>query len=40
MTTALRLRLAMLINAILLDRKHGTLWGASSNNGEPHGIAW
>jgi gamma-glutamyltranspeptidase/glutathione hydrolase len=28
------------INAILLDRKHGTLWGASSNHGEDYGIAW
>jgi gamma-glutamyltranspeptidase/glutathione hydrolase len=28
------------INAILFDRAHGTLWGASSNHGEDHGIAW
>ena len=28
------------INAILLDQQHGTLWGASSNNGEDYGIAW
>jgi gamma-glutamyltranspeptidase/glutathione hydrolase len=28
------------VNAILLDRKHGTFWGASSNHGEDHGIAW
>jgi gamma-glutamyltranspeptidase/glutathione hydrolase len=28
------------INAILFDRQHGTMWGASSNHGEDHGIAW
>jgi gamma-glutamyltranspeptidase/glutathione hydrolase len=28
------------INAILVDRVHGTLWGGSSNHGEDHGIAW
>jgi gamma-glutamyltranspeptidase / glutathione hydrolase len=28
------------INAILLDSKHGTLWGGSSNNGEDYGIGW
>jgi gamma-glutamyltranspeptidase/glutathione hydrolase len=28
------------INAILFDRAHGTMWGASSNHGEDHGIAW
>jgi gamma-glutamyltranspeptidase / glutathione hydrolase len=28
------------INAIWFDRKHGTMWGASSNHGEDHGIAW
>ena len=28
------------VNAILLDRRHGTFWGASSNHGEDHGIAW
>ena len=28
------------INAIYLDRKHGTLWGGSSNNGEDYGIGW
>ena len=28
------------INAILFDRKHGTMWGGSSNNGEDYGIAW
>ena len=28
------------INAILFDRKHRTLWGGSSNNGEDYGIAW
>ncbi len=28
------------INAILLDHAHGTIWGASSNNGEDYGIAW
>ena len=28
------------INAILIDRKHGTFWGASSNHGEDHGIGW
>ena len=28
------------INAIWFDRKHGTLWGGSSNHGEDYGIAW
>ena len=28
------------INAILLDVKHGTIWGGSSNNGEDYGIGW
>ncbi|MGH7637686.1 MAG: gamma-glutamyltransferase family protein [Gemmatimonadaceae bacterium] len=28
------------INAIFLDRKHGTFWGGSSNHGEDYGIAW
>lgn len=28
------------INAILVDTKHGTLWGGSSNNGEDYGIGW
>jgi gamma-glutamyltranspeptidase/glutathione hydrolase len=28
------------INAILFDRKHGSLWGGSSNHGEDYGIAW
>ncbi len=28
------------INAIFLDRKHGSLWGGSSNNGEDYGIGW
>jgi gamma-glutamyltranspeptidase/glutathione hydrolase len=28
------------INAILIDTKHGTLWGGSSNNGEDYGIGW
>ena len=28
------------INAILFDRAHGTMWGASSNHGEDHGIGW
>lgn len=28
------------INAIFIDRKHGTLWGGSSNNGEDYGIGW
>jgi gamma-glutamyltranspeptidase / glutathione hydrolase len=28
------------INGILFDRSHGTMWGASSNHGEDHGIAW
>jgi gamma-glutamyltranspeptidase/glutathione hydrolase len=28
------------INAILFDHRHGTMWGASSNHGEDHGIAW
>lgn len=28
------------INAIMVDSKHGTLWGGSSNNGEDYGIGW
>jgi gamma-glutamyltranspeptidase/glutathione hydrolase len=28
------------INAILFDRTHGTMWGASSNHGEDYGIGW
>jgi len=28
------------INAIWFDRKHGTMWGGSSNHGEDYGIAW
>ena len=28
------------INAIYIDRKHGSLWGGSSNNGEDYGIGW
>jgi gamma-glutamyltranspeptidase/glutathione hydrolase len=28
------------INAILFDRKHGSMWGASSHHGEDYGIAW
>jgi len=28
------------INAIMLDQKHGTFWGGSSNLGEDYGIAW
>ena len=28
------------INAILIDRAHGTLWGGSSNHGEDYGIGW
>ena len=28
------------VNAILVDRKHGSLWGASSNHGEDYGIGW
>ncbi len=28
------------INAIYFDRKHGSMWGASSNHGEDYGIAW
>jgi gamma-glutamyltranspeptidase/glutathione hydrolase len=28
------------INAIELDRAHGTMWGGSSNHGEDYGIAW
>jgi gamma-glutamyltranspeptidase/glutathione hydrolase len=28
------------INAIMLDTKHGTMWGGSSNHGEDYGIAW
>jgi gamma-glutamyltranspeptidase / glutathione hydrolase len=28
------------INAILLDQRHGTMWGGSSNHGEDYGVAW
>ena len=28
------------INAIMFDRKHGTMWGGSSNHGEDYGVAW
>ena len=28
------------INAILFDRKHRTMWGASSLHGEDYGFAW
>jgi gamma-glutamyltranspeptidase / glutathione hydrolase len=28
------------INAILFDWSHGSMWGASSNYGEDHGIGW
>jgi gamma-glutamyltranspeptidase/glutathione hydrolase len=28
------------INAILFDRPHRTMWGASSNHGEDYGVAW
>jgi gamma-glutamyltranspeptidase/glutathione hydrolase len=28
------------INAIFLDREHGTLWGGSSDHGEDYGIGW
>ena len=28
------------INAVWLDREHGTIWGGSSNHGEDYGIAW
>ena len=28
------------INAIFVDREHGSFWGGSSNNGEDYGIGW
>jgi gamma-glutamyltranspeptidase/glutathione hydrolase len=28
------------INAVMLDREHGTMWGASSHHGEDYGIGW
>ncbi|SEL39072.1 gamma-glutamyltranspeptidase / glutathione hydrolase [Parapedobacter koreensis] len=28
------------INAIFIDKAHGSLWGGSSNNGEDYGIGW
>ena len=28
------------ITAIFFDRKHGTMWGGSSNHGEDYGIGW
>ena len=28
------------ITAIMIDRLHGTFWGAASNHGEDYGIGW
>ena len=28
------------INAVFFDRKYGTFWGGSSNNGDDYGIVW
>ena len=28
------------VTAVLIDRKHGTFWGAAGNHGEDYGIAW
>ncbi|NJD09036.1 MAG: gamma-glutamyltransferase family protein [Gemmatimonadetes bacterium] len=28
------------INAILIDTRHGSMWGGSSNHGEDYGIGW
>jgi len=28
------------INAVFFDRKHGTFWGGSSNNGDDYGVVW
>jgi gamma-glutamyltranspeptidase/glutathione hydrolase len=28
------------LNAIFVDRKHGTFWGGSSNFGQDYGIGW
>jgi len=28
------------ITAVLIDRKHGTFWGAAGNHGEDYGIGW
>jgi gamma-glutamyltranspeptidase/glutathione hydrolase len=28
------------INAIMIDPRHGTFWGGSSNHGEDYGIGW
>jgi len=28
------------INAIMIDKAHGTFWGGSSNHGEDYGIGW
>lgn len=28
------------INALMVDREHGTFWGGSSQHGEDYGIAW
>jgi gamma-glutamyltranspeptidase/glutathione hydrolase len=36
----LRPRTSGPINGILLDREHGTMWGASSNYEEDYGISW
>ena len=39
-TLRLRERTSGPINGILFDRRHGTMWGASSNFGEDYGIPW
>ncbi|UAY55350.1 gamma-glutamyltransferase family protein [Arachidicoccus terrestris] len=28
------------LNAIFIDREHGSIWGGSSDNGEDYGIGW
>ncbi|HYB13811.1 MAG TPA: gamma-glutamyltransferase family protein, partial [Myxococcota bacterium] len=28
------------LNAIFVDRTHGTLWGGSSNYGQDYGVGW
>jgi len=39
-TTVFEERTSGPINAIFVDRAHGSFWGGSSNHGEDYGIAW
>jgi gamma-glutamyltranspeptidase/glutathione hydrolase len=39
-TLVVRERTSGPINAIYFDRRHGTMWGGSSHDGEDYGVAW